>query len=66
MSSVITKAIEEYRQRALSKGHLFDIQLVAKSKDRFLFLGKYFKRLKENEGYAKPFFRKDTKKDKNN
>ena len=42
--NVITKAIEDYRQCALSKGHLYHIRLVAKSKDSLLFLEKYFKR----------------------
>ena len=44
--NVITKAIEDYRQCALSKGHLYDIRLVARSKNSLLFLEKYLKRLK--------------------
>ena len=44
--NVITKAIEDYRQCALSKGHLYHIRLVARSKNSLLFLEKYLKRLK--------------------
>ena len=44
--NIITKAIEDYRQCALSKGHLYHIRLVAKSKDNLLFFEKYFKRLR--------------------
>ena len=46
MPNIITKAIEDYRQWALSKGHLYDIRLVAKSKDSLLFLEKHFKSLR--------------------
>ena len=46
MRNIITKAIEDYRQCALSKGHLYHIWLVAESKDSLLFLEKYFKRLR--------------------
>ena len=46
MSSVITKAIEDFRQCALSKDPLCHNWLVAKIKDRFLFLEKYFRSLR--------------------
>ena len=46
MLNIITKAIEDYRQEALSKGYLCHIRLIAKSKDSLLFLEKYFKRLR--------------------
>ena len=46
MPNVITKAIEDYLQCALSKGHLYHIRLVAKSKGSSIFLEKYFKRLR--------------------
>ena len=46
LPNIITKAIEDYRQCALSKGHFYHIRLVAKSKDSLLFLEKYFKRLR--------------------
>ena len=46
MPNVITKTIEDYRQCALTKGHLYHIRLVAKSKDSLLFLERYFKRLR--------------------
>ena len=46
MPNVITKAIEDYRQCALNKDHIYHIRLVAKSKDSLLFLEKYFKRLR--------------------
>ena len=46
MLNIITKAIEDYRQEALTKGHLYHIRLIAKSKDSLLFLEKYFKRLR--------------------
>ena len=46
MPNIITKAIEDYRQWALSKGHLYDIRLVAKNKDSLLFLEKHFKSLR--------------------
>ena len=44
--SVITKANEDYRQCSLSKGHLYHIRLVVKSKESSIFLRKYFKRLR--------------------
>ena len=44
--NVITKAIEDYRQCSLSKGHLYHIRLVAKSKESSIFLKKYLKRLR--------------------
>ena len=44
--NVITKAIEDYRQCSLSKGHLYHIRLVVKSKESSIFLKKYFKRLR--------------------
>ena len=44
--NVITKTIEDHRQCSLSKGHLYHIRLVAKSKESLLILEKYFKRLK--------------------
>ena len=46
MPNIIAKAIEDSRQCALSKGRLYHIRLVAKSKDSLLFLEKYFKRLR--------------------
>ena len=45
MPNIISKAIEDYRQCPLSKGHLYHIWIVAKSKESLLFLEKYFKRL---------------------
>ena len=44
--NVITKATEDYRQFALSKGHLYHIRLVSKCKGSLSFLGKHFKRLR--------------------
>ena len=46
MSNIITKAVEDYCQCELSKGHLYHIRLVAQSKHSLLFLEKYFKRLR--------------------
>ena len=43
MPNVITKAIEDYCQCVLSKGHLYHIRLVGKNKDSLLFVKKYFK-----------------------
>ena len=45
MPNIILKAIEDYRQCPLSKGHLYHIWIAAKSKESLLFLEKYFKRL---------------------
>ena len=36
MANAIAKATEDYRQYALGKGHLYHIQLVAKSKESLL------------------------------
>ena len=45
MSNIITKAIEDYIQCALRKGHIYHIRLVAKSRDSLLFLEKHLKTL---------------------
>ena len=46
MPNAVTKAIEDYCQCALNKGHFYHIPLVAKSKDSILFLEKYFNSLR--------------------